>query len=354
MAPEAAHGRVNQRDDAEVWGGERSGLLLAKVEEDLTNGLQRRFLRFAASAALLLATSAVGILAWRGGGRFVGEAPAPQLREATPVDTEALQSLAIGCTPGQLPNLWAASAVGRDIQVRVLTYNLFWWNLFRIRHGNGGSATRLIAQSGPYDLMGFQECEDITAVLRGAGLFEQFGAFAGDGSATGAICMAYRRASWLLLSHGMSHVAEDNLGKRAAQWMRLSHAATGKTVFFMNHHGPLPVNTGGRCGGPATAFNLLQLAALNAQPGDAIIIVGDFNANGDSLTVQHLQWRLHRVYAGAFGSGIDNVFSNVGPAAVKETRNLGCGGSDHDALKVILTLGKLRPWFWPWPLPWWR
>mmetsp|Transcript_22692 Transcript_22692/g.71376 ORF Transcript_22692/g.71376 Transcript_22692/m.71376 type:complete len:324 (-) Transcript_22692:51-1022(-) len=187
--------------------------------------------------------------------------------------------------------------------------------------------------------MGFQECEDITAVLRGAGLFEQFGAFAGDGSATGAICMAYRRASWLLLSHGMSHVAEDNLGKRAAQWMRLSHAATGKTVFFMNHHGPLPVNTGGRCGGPATAFNLLQLAALNAQPGDAIIIVGDFNANGDSLTVQHLQWRLHRVYAGAFGSGIDNVFSNVGPAAVKETRNLGCGGSDHDALSAVLRLG---------------
>lgn len=60
-------------------------------------------------------------------------------------------------------------------QTGVLTYNLFWWNLFGMRGGAGGSSGKLIASSGSqlsYDFMGFQECEDIARVLRDGHLLD--------------------------------------------------------------------------------------------------------------------------------------------------------------------------------------
>lgn len=48
---------------------------------------------------------------------------------------------------------------GSEIPVRVLSYNLFWWNLFGVRGGNDRSAGRLIESTGPFDLMGFQELQ---------------------------------------------------------------------------------------------------------------------------------------------------------------------------------------------------
>jgi len=299
-------------------------------------------------AVLLLAASAAVLLLLYVGDREQNASTAPKTS-----DVSALQALdLVGCMPGRLPDFWEAQAPSKALEVRVLTYNLFWWNLFGIRHGNGGSASRLIAASGPFDMMGFQECEDVARVLNDAGLSGQYGFFAGDGSKTSAICMAYRRSSWLLLGQGLSYVAWDKLGNRAAQWMRLQHIPSGQKVFFANHHGPLPINSGGRCGGPTTAYNLLQLIAAHARFGDMLILVGDFNANGASATVQHVQWRLRKVYAGAMGGGIDNVFSNINTKTTTITRNLGNGGSDHDALSVVFKVsGPARPWWWPWPLP---
>jgi len=77
----------------------------------------------------------------------------------------------------------------------------------------------------------------------------------------------------------------------------------------------------------------------HAQHGEAIVLVGDFNANAASATIRHLQQRLFRTYAGNFLGGIDNVFSNIEASAVVQRANLGKGGSDHDALSVTFELG---------------
>jgi len=230
--------------------------------------------------------------------------------------------------------------------VKVLTYNLFWWSLYGQRQGNHGSAAKLIKHTGlqqPYDVMAFQECMDPTRILLEAGLVDQYMAFKGDGSGTSAICLLFHRATWALLAHGSSYVAEDTqaeyYGRRAAQWLHLRHRVTGHGLFVMNHHGPLPVNSGGRCGGKGTAYNLLQLIARHAQHGEAIVLVGDFNANTASATIRHMQQRLYRTYAGNFLGGIDNVFSNMEASAVVQRANLGKGGSDHDALSVTFELG---------------
>merc|ERR1712217_955673 len=55
-------------------------------------------------------------------------------------------------------------------EVKVLTYNLYWWNLYGQRHGNQNSAPKNMAnfaKDKPYDVFGFQECEDINLVTQG-------------------------------------------------------------------------------------------------------------------------------------------------------------------------------------------
>jgi len=248
------------------------------------------------------------------------------------------------CAGAPAPRLWKP-ADGPPLRVKVLSYNLYWWNLFGVRHGNNGSAGKLIAGSmhpQPYDFMGFQECQDPKQVLAGVGLLREYSIVAGGH----ALCLAYAKSRWALLAHGQQDVAEDMpmhwYGNRSAQWMRLQHFGTKRTVLFMNHHGPLSINSGGLCGGRATARNLLGLVAAKAVPGDLLVLVGDFNANAASLTVQELWPHLVHVYNGDSWGGVDNVFSNADASAVLGTKTLGSGGSDHDAIAAVIGLG-LRP-----------
>mmetsp|Transcript_53067 Transcript_53067/g.164199 ORF Transcript_53067/g.164199 Transcript_53067/m.164199 type:complete len:381 (-) Transcript_53067:25-1167(-) len=287
--------------------------------------------RRAGAAALAAAVAAAGTLAW------ASRWQAPLQHD--PVS--ALEEKAIRCFSGPQPReLWKPDTHHRPVRVKVLTYNLFWWNLFRQRAGNHGSAGKLIASAGrpaPFDFMGFQECEDAERVLRDGGLLDEYTTF----QSSRTLCMAYRRSGWSLLSYGHATVAEDHkglFGQRGAQWMRLQHS-NGTTLFFLNHHGPLPVNSGGICGGTATAHNLLRLIGEHAHVGDALILVGDFNANPTSSTVQELRRYLLHVYSGEFLDGIDNIFSNVHGLQVVHTETLGHGGSDHSALSAIVEVG---------------
>merc|ERR1712194_521427 len=56
---------------------------------------------------------------------------------------------------------------------------------------------------------------------------------------------------WTKLASGHEDVGEDSpnqyYGKRSVVWGRFEHMKTGKTVFFVNHHGPLKVSEGGGC-----------------------------------------------------------------------------------------------------------
>merc|ERR1711945_32924 len=183
------------------------------------------------------------------------------------------------------------------MRIKAITYNLFWWNLFGQRGGNGGSAGKLVRQAAgnePFDLAGFQE-----------------------------------------LAAGKDKFAQD-FGhfnyQRGAHWARLQEKSTGNKIFVMNHHGPLPVNTGGICGGEATAYNMLNVIKQHSEPGDALLFMGDFNADGGSQTVGTLKGYMHHVMS----DWVDNFFSNCGGEAVKETKNLGKGGSDHNALMTII------------------
>jgi len=230
-------------------------------------------------------------------------------------------------------NLFGYSGSG-DMRVKVLTYNLFWWRLFGQLGGNGGSAGALIrgaAGEEPFDVVAFQECDNPGWIMGDAWMSDEQYSFVRWGSNT----LAYRKTRWTLLADGSQEIAEDTweqwYGRRGVQWVRLAEASTSKTLFVMNHHGPLPVNSGGICGGESTAYNMLDVVKQNSQPGDAFILTGDFNAEAWSQTVLTLEGRINRIMS----NWVDHYFSNAGGSSVVQTTNLGKGGSDHDALMVI-------------------
>lgn len=188
--------------------------------------------------------------------------------------------------------------------------------------------------------MGFQECDDISRVLSDAKRWELSGDY-GTLNGGRALGIAYLKSRWTLVSSGKEDVGEDSrrqyYGRRSAQWARFKHV-NGSTAFFANHHGPLPVNAGGGCTGSATGYNLLKMIAQNVHDGDAVFLVGDFNAGVSSSRIKALGKFMNRVYTGSAHGGVDHIFSNCDEAHVVESKNLGSGGSDHDALSTLFSI----------------
>jgi len=161
-------------------------------------------------------------------------------------------------------------------------------------------------------------------------------------SAENALALVYHISEWQLLKHGYQNISEDGqqqwYGKRGAQWIRLKHRESAKTIFVVNHHGPLPVGSGGMCGGRAAAYSMLKIIADHANQDDLVVLAGDFNAHTNSPTVNELEKRMFRSFTGSALGGIDHFFSNCGEDKLVATQDLGPGGSDHNALSVVFRI----------------
>lgn len=232
-----------------------------------------------------------------------------------------------------------AQAGVMNLRVKALSYNLFWWNLYGQRHGNGGSASKLIQQANleePIDVIGFQECDDVGRVMQDALMQLDMSTY----SPIDSVAIAFRSAAWELVNDGFDEVAEDKhingqyFGRRVVVWVRLRHRVSGLVLLFVNHHGPLPINSGGQCE-VATAYNLLRAIGLHAHPHDMIVLLGDFNADPTSVTVTELSKFLVHAFNGNSFGGIDHMFTTCG--TVVNTTILDTGGSDHNAISAVFS-----------------
>lgn len=214
------------------------------------------------------------------------------------------------------------------IRVKAMTYNLQWWSLYGFRNGNNSSASQIMATVMP-DVIGLQECDDVSRVLSEGGLSKTYKTVIGPNS----LAIAFKSSDWELLCEGSRAVAVDGndqfYGARCVQWARFGHKSTGVTLLFMNHHGPLRINSGGRLGGTVTADCILRAVHGNVEPGDAVILLGTFNAQAGSKTVRRLERFLPLQFSGKVYKGIDHFFSQL---FLFNAERLGCGGSDHEAL----------------------
>jgi hypothetical protein len=272
-----------------------------------------------------------------------------------------------------LKNYCPKSNSGAAARIKVLTYNLQWWKNYQQYpkvHGNTmnpaiGANIVKYDKIEPFDIMGMQECEIMSKVIDSAKSQGLSGTWVTkedwngkyDGSSVD-IGIAYKSETFDYINYGQGFVAEDApkgtnyYGKRAAQWLRLKHKASGQTVFALNHHGPTAVGVGGVCGGKGTAYQLLKMIADNAQVGDQIFMVGDFNApsvleippgSGKwqyTEEIGTLACHIPHIYTVPNVQtvwGIDNFFANCATAVTKT--QMGKGGSDHWALSVLYEFG---------------
>lgn len=212
----------------------------------------------------------------------------------------------------------------------IVTQNLFWWNLFDKHHG--GNFFDVFKGYGPFDIMAFQECDNVNRIVSGLGLSSTFTAY----GPAHAVALAWSHVRFTELGRGYRDVGEDGksqyYGKRGVVWARLrdnNSASHGRTMLVMSHHGPLPVNTGGQGGGQEVANNIMKLISDERQNNEPVILMGDFNADSNSSTIKALR------AAGLDDRAddwVDHVFTQgLGSSTTTIVRST---GSDHRGIKM--------------------
>merc|ERR1719362_736329 len=90
--------------------------------------------------------------------------------------------------------------------VKMSTYNLEWWK-------RGSGAPSFVMQSWskqvPYDVLGFQECENPWQRLWQPGWQSDYQAIHAAHGRDVQICVAYRNSTWKSLSSGGAWVSQD-------------------------------------------------------------------------------------------------------------------------------------------------
>merc|ERR1711953_319697 len=144
-----------------------------------------------------------------------------------------------------------------------VSYNMEW-------HKQGGtngdnSVFGTLQRQLPFDIVGFQEMEDVNKVIRQSTL----GNFQGYDSAA---AIAWNMGTFEKVGGpGQTQVGADRWGSRYHSWVRLKHKSSGKNVLFTNTHGQWP-----RCPteeGP----KWVSVMETNSHPGDIVLMAGDFN-----------------------------------------------------------------------------
>ena len=229
--------------------------------------------------------------------------------------------LGIRPSPPGSPRLVAGSGPP-SASLEVVTYNLFWWN---VAQNNNWDALYRKVDSQSFDLIGFQESDNVGQIINGVGRMRgRFDSYTPPGMLINPV--AWDSEKFEQLDAGWRQIGSDRWGVRITAWVRLIARATGATVFFANTHGPAD---GGTASPPmcstALGENWWGAVTDNIVPGDMLVYTGDFNCGAGSAAVNVLDDAagLNLVANG----GIDMIFTNGAEAA--SWRSVNGYPSDH-------------------------
>jgi len=255
----------------------------------------------------------------------------PKMDRATlQPDEESMEGVPVNASESVVEQSLLADNVGA-VRVVVASYNLYWWNVRR--HRRWSQLHGRIRGERPFDLIGFQECEDVASVVRSSGLrgFQYH-----QGPSPNPCPIAWNSAVFSKLgSPGHRWVAKDRWGDRWITWVRLRHIATGAAVLFVNTHGPL-----GQCG-RTLGNNWADGVRANMRAGDVVFMTGDYNCGTGSGAMNVIKGMLTEAVDG----GIDQILTNTGRVVSGGTRP--GSPSDHPLVKGTFSLpaggGSPRP-----------
>jgi len=218
--------------------------------------------------------------------------------------------------------------------IAVVSYNLYWWNVGANNRWNQLYET--IKRNSPFDVIGFQECEDVARVLSDAGL-SNFDHYQGPNKpANNPAPLAWNRDVFSKVGGpGNKWVASDQYGGRYMTWVRLQHIASGAKIFFANTHGPL-----GNCGS-TLGRNWVAGVNENKVQGDIVFFTGDFNCGTGSSAMNAIKGALVNDNMNDIDGGIDQIITDLG---IKESGGSVNGyPSDHPMIKGTFRVGSLAP-----------
>ena len=231
----------------------------------------------------------------------------------------------------QSSSMSVVNAAGEKLVVG--NQNLFWWNLFNQR--GGGNFITVWRSLRPFDVMMFQECDDVRRILNDGGFPDR------EVIQERAVVIAWKMDRFEKIETGYEWVGRDRpeqfFGDRIIVYARLRDRDSGRHFLFANIHGPLPVSTGGVSGGEGLVRNIINAIDSHWLPGDAVVIGGDFNNDAGSATMRILNSH----YTNIVSNWVDHVltdflsFSNVDARVISRDST----GSDHNGFRVEFTLG---------------
>lgn len=220
--------------------------------------------------------------------------------------------------------------------MHVVSYNLYWWcvsdeyrNCPQFSSGKGFNMLYdKIKQNGPFDLIGFQECDNVAQIIGGIGLSSRFSYYAAPGDGP----MAWDNQKYAKIGDpGQFWIAKDQYGDRFMNWVRLQVQGSSQTIFFANTHGPL-----NGCGSDL-GNRYIEGINGNKQPADTVVLTGDFNCGSSTAALTALAASFQNDATGDSFGGADHIFSSFGVSVLSQGHVNGAP-SDHSLLKAVLSL----------------
>lgn len=203
-----------------------------------------------------------------------------------PVASVGLPMLLQGCGGGDGPApAPAPPPAPTGMSLNVLSYNLQWHS---VRNQLPDLEKTLVANvlhgeaNGAWDLMGFQECENITAALATNPRVGEWGTMQSPRD----IAVAWNTTKFKKLDGGVEKSGEDGWGPRFTIWVRLEMLNTKEHVFFANVHGAV-----GKCngtGGDEVYKDYTKIISDHKQDGDWLFFTGDFNCQSYDDVIKNL------------------------------------------------------------------
>jgi len=206
-------------------------------------------------------------------------------------------------------------------KVKVVSYNLFWWNAFGQNPWKGQKVTDNIKNNLRPDVLGMQECDDPR-------LIEQRTGYVAASEFAGAQGVAVKPGVFRIGNRGKQDIqATGKWGPRYVTWAQLIHSS-GRTFWHFNTHWCVHSGNGHHCDAN-TRYNgakqMLQIIQQRTQ-GAPAIITGDFNAGMSEPGIEHFKQNGFKL---VISEWVDAIFVSEGQWKVHNTGRGDGAHSDH-------------------------
>lgn len=222
------------------------------------------------------------------------------------------------------------SGGGGELKVKVVSYNLYWWNAFDQNSWKSDGIISNIKDNLRPDTIGLQECDSPSQISRRTGFLSKASKF------KGAQGVMIREGRFRASNKGSKDLgATGKWGPRYVTWVKLTDES-GQSFWHFNTHwcvhseGKRVCNEDVRYRGARTMVRTIREVA-----GDSpVVVTGDFNAQMNEKGPQHF---LDSGFKLAVNDWVDCIFYSNHWTLLREGKG-SSSGSDHKPVYAELAL----------------